>query len=568
MNEWLRKLLERIRELWKKWSLVQKIILIGIVLAVIAVLIFIFSFSSNPSTVHVYPRGTTDPNLLDRQVARLSELNIKFDIDNDTGLISVADEATARRARTELSVAGLEPGNTDPWDFLDMKSWTITDFERDINLKNTIKKELTKHIESLSDIDRADVAIDIPDTALFREDQTPVTASVVLFFKPGSSFGTDKQKIRGLQNLILKTISGLTAENLFIMDSAGTTLNNFDGMQELEAVDVYEREQRLIAKLEGQLRAKILTALQKYYTIDRVRDLNVKIEMDMSKKTIQATEITPIVMKADNPDTPYDDSVLLESVTISSQKVDKTWTGTGVDPEGPAGVEGQNPPVYSDMKNLIGTSEEHAETKNQEVNKREIQEEKRPTIDRLTVSVAIDGKWRKVRENGKYVIDEFGSIKREYIEIPKEQLEDTDRIVKDAVGYNKSRGDSVTVRNIPYDRDKEFQEEDAAFFRSEQTKRTIVYVLCGIAVVLLAFVIFRFVSRYLERKRRLREEEMLRKMQMEREKALWQAEQAGMEVTMSVEERRRAELQENAITMAKEHPEDVAQLIRTWLMEE
>ena len=42
----------------------------------------------------------------------------------------------------------------------------------------------------------------------------------------------------------------------------------------------------------------------------------------------------------------------------------------------------------------------------------------------------------------------------------------------------------------------------------------------------------------------------------------------GVEVTMSVEERKRAELQENAIAMAKEHPEDVAMLIRTWLMEE
>ena len=41
-----------------------------------------------------------------------------------------------------------------------------------------------------------------------------------------------------------------------------------------------------------------------------------------------------------------------------------------------------------------------------------------------------------------------------------------------------------------------------------------------------------------------------------------------MEVTMSVEERKRAELQENAVAMAKEHPEDVAMLIRTWLMEE
>ena len=71
-----------------------------------------------------------------------------------------------------------------------------------------------------------------------------------------------------------------------------------------------------------------------------------------------------------------------------------------------------------------------------------------------------------------------------------------------------------------------------------------------------------------ERRRRLREEEILRRQQAEREKALWEAKQDGMEVTMSVEERKRAELQENAIAMAKEHPEDVAMLIRTWMMEE
>jgi flagellar M-ring protein FliF len=76
------------------------------------------------------------------------------------------------------------------------------------------------------------------------------------------------------------------------------------------------------------------------------------------------------------------------------------------------------------------------------------------------------------------------------------------------------------------------------------------------------------ITRELERRRRLKEEELLRKHQMEREKTLWEAEQAGMEVSMSVEERKRLELQENAINMAKEHPEDVALLIRTWLMEE
>ena len=72
----------------------------------------------------------------------------------------------------------------------------------------------------------------------------------------------------------------------------------------------------------------------------------------------------------------------------------------------------------------------------------------------------------------------------------------------------------------------------------------------------------------MERRRRLREEEMLRKHQLEREKTLWEAEQAGMEVTMSVEERERAELQESIMAMAREHTEDVAMLVRTWLMEE
>ena len=69
-------------------------------------------------------------------------------------------------------------------------------------------------------------------------------------------------------------------------------------------------------------------------------------------------------------------------------------------------------------------------------------------------------------------------------------------------------------------------------------------------------------------RRREREARLLAEQQAARERALWEAKDEGMEVTMSVEETRRMELQENAISMAKEHPEDVAMLIRTWLMEE
>ena len=53
-----------------------------------------------------------------------------------------------------------------------------------------------------------------------------------------------------------------------------------------------------------------------------------------------------------------------------------------------------------------------------------------------------------------------------------------------------------------------------------------------------------------------------------REAALRSAEEESAEVEMSVEERARLEMHENAINMAREHPEDVAQLVKTWLMEE
>ena len=53
-----------------------------------------------------------------------------------------------------------------------------------------------------------------------------------------------------------------------------------------------------------------------------------------------------------------------------------------------------------------------------------------------------------------------------------------------------------------------------------------------------------------------------------REAALRTAEEQGVEVELSVEDRARLEMQENAVNMAREHPEDVAQLIRTWLVEE
>lgn len=568
MNEWLKKLVSQIKELWSKWTIIQKVILIGVIAAVIVALVLVVTLSSKTTEVPLFNVAITDEAQRDKIVYRLAEENVDVNV-NATGMLTVKDEATARRMRAILVREDLVPGNVDPWNLFDTERWTTTDFERNVNLQRSITNQIKQHIEALDEVDVANVVLSMPEKTLFQEDQDSVSASVIIYPKPGSDITENKKKIQGIQKILLKAIPGLLAENVTIADASGVILNDFEGMKDIERIDVIAKEQKLIQTLETQYRAKILTALQLIFTEDRVRDLNIKIDMDMSQKVVEATEYSPIVLKEDDPKTPYDDSKYVESITLSSETVEKKWTGTGYNPEGPAGIEGQNPPVYSDMSNLYGTSEERGNKQNNVINTKHISEQKSPTIDRVTVSVNIDGEWkRRYDEDGNLILLSNGTIDREYVPITAETIAQATSLVQDAIGYNELRGDSVTVRNIRFDRTAQFQEEDAEFIRAQQTRQTIFYALIGIVVVLVTFIIFRFISRELERRRRLKEEEYLRQAALERERTFMEAEQAGMEVTMSVEERHRAELLENAISMAKDHPEDVAMLIRTWLMEE
>ncbi|HON12546.1 MAG TPA: flagellar basal-body MS-ring/collar protein FliF [Treponema sp.] len=568
MNEWLQKFIEQIKTLWGKWTLVQKLILIGIVVAALVAVVVMVRVSATPTMVPIIDAPIKDETARDRIITRINEEGVKTTV-SSTGVIMVSDEKTARRLRSILIREDLIPSGTDPWALFDRDRWTITDFERNVNLRRAITQMVTEHVKALDDVDDANVTIVMPERQLFQADQNPVTASVIITPRPGSDITTNRKKIEGIQKILKFAVEGLKDENIVITDQNGLVLNDFAGMQDLDRLELSKREQRLIQSLEAQYRASVLKALQQIYTPDRVRDLNIKIEMDMSKKAIQTEEFFPITIKPDNPDTPYDDSELAKSITRSQSTSSTKWEGTGFNPEGPAGVEGQTPPAFKDMSNLYGKVEQQTLTQNEEINKRQIQEERSPTINRVTVSVNIDGKWKvKYNDKGEPIINKDNTIEREYIPIPDDELKKAQALVQDAIGFSRSRGDSVTVQNIQFDRTKEFAEQDAAFLRQRQFQVTMLLLLAGITILLVSFLIFRLVSRELERRRRLREEELSRQHQMMRESALRQAEEEGVEVSMSVEERKRLELQENAINMAKEHPEDVAQLIRTWLLEE
>jgi flagellar M-ring protein FliF len=569
MNEWLRQLINQIKTLWGKWSLTQKIILFSIAGVAVLAVILIAVFSSAPTMVTLIGTPITDDNNLARIVTVLDEEGVTYKVSPEN-MIYVEDESTARRIRAILIREDLIPPRTDPWAIFDVERWTLTDFERDVNLQRALTKNLEQHILALDDVDAASVTLVVPKSELFQEDQNPVSASVIITPKPGSDIAENRKKIEGIVKIIKFAVAGLQDENIVITDQNGLQLNDFTGLEDVDRIEITRRELRTKKELEQQYKAEILASLRTIFSFDRVEIVKLDIDLDMSKQTVNTEEHFPVTMKKDNPRTPFDESEVVPSITLSKEVTEEHFEGTGFNPEGPPGQEGQTPPAYKDLSNLVGKYDQSSLIQNEVVNKKSTYEEKSPwSIDRITTGVAIDGVWRRVyNENGEVEVNPDGSIKREYIPVSEEDLAKAESLIKDAVGYDRDRGDSVTVEHIPFDRSAQFATEDADLRRQRQLRTTIISVIIGIGAIIFAIILYRLIAKELERRRRLREEELARQHQAMREAALRRAEEEGAEVELSVEERARMEMQENAINMAREHPEDVAQLIRTWLLEE
>lgn len=569
MNEWLQKVLEQIKNLWSKWSTVQKIILFAIIGGAAVGVVFLIVFSSTPSMVPLITTPIQDPELLNQISMRLDEENVEHQITED-GKIYVKDKRTAQRMVAVLAREDMIPPEASPWDIFKMDRWTITDFERNVNLRRAITENIEKHIEALKDVDDAKVTLVLPEDALFTEDQNPVSASIIITPTPGSDIAENRKKVEGLVRLVKTAVEGLSDENIVVSDHKGNQLNDFEGLEKFDRLELAKREIKTKQELEQEYKDEILKELSEIFSKDRVKVINVNINLDMGKKTVEIEEHFPITMVEDNPQTPFSEKQVIESITISKNSLDEQFKGTGFNPEGPPGQEGQTPPAYKDLEGLVGEYSKKQETQNEVVNTRNVYEEKSPwEITRITTGVAIDGIWKwKYDDNGEVLLNKDGSIQREYIPVTDEELTKARTLVEHAIGFNRNRGDSVTVQHLQFDRTEQFRLEDEKFRARARTQQMLIYGAIGLGVILVAFVAFRLISKEIERRRRLREEELARQHQAMREAALRSAEEEGVEVEMSVEERARMEMQENAINMAREHPEDVAQLIRTWLMEE
>lgn len=567
MDAFFKKMLENAKNIFSKLSQTQKLILIGVGALVIVGFFFLISISSKEIEALLFESPLEQFDHM-RITNKLTEWGVEYKT-RDGEYIVVKDRNTSAYLRMKIGQAGLLPQGIKGWEIFDIQKWTTTDFERDVNKRRAIIGEITRHIKLLEDVEDVSIQVTMPEPQLYIDDEEPYTASVIITPSPYSDILTNKKKIEGIINLIAFGADRLKPENVVITDHHGNILSDFDADEEVNYLVRAKEEWKIKEKLRLKMQTEISNKLKAVLGDDKV-DVAVEVELDFDQKKVEKTEFIPIVKREDNPETPYDETEIELNVVRSEKDTKEYFEGVGFVPEGPPGVEPNIPPGYKEALEE-GTKYEKTESvKNYEVSQQVSHIKSAPyKIKRVSVAVWVDGSWKKLfDEQGKPMLTEERGVKREYIPRTVEEMRSLEDIVKGGIGYTPSRKDTVIVKNIKFDRVKEFELEDVYLKKREQIRKTLLSALIALFAIFIITLAYRAFSREISRRKRIKEEELARQQQLMREAALKTAEVESTELELSAEEKARLEMQENVMNLARDHPEEVAKLIRTWIAEE
>ena len=416
------ELFKQINSFYQKLNKQQKYILFGSIVAVISVITFLIainiSSSSNIKQGYAILFENLNPKDEALIVQYLDKKHIPY-ILPEKGVIEVPKEYV-EKARLDVAAQGLPKSSTVGFELFDKNSFGATAFEEKIKYLRALEGELEKTIESISAVERAKVNIAIPKESVFVSKEVPPTASVLVVLKPNMIL-TPKQ-IQGIKNLIAAAVPKLTPENVKIVDQYGNPLGENDELTQsnelLKTEIIYKKN------LEKAYENKIISILAPIVGGKDKVVAKVNVDLDFSQVKSKSTIYSP------------------DNVVRSEQTIEESKIGTKPPQVGgvPGAVSNIGPVQGIKNKNIIEKYNKSETTTNYEISTT-VKDVKEPMgkIKRITAAVVVDGHYEK---------DKKGHIK--FVPLTKIELANIENLVKNTIGFDLKRGDSVSVTSFQF----------------------------------------------------------------------------------------------------------------------
>ena len=458
-------------------NLQQLVVLIGGAAALFALITGVWMWGKTPDYRVLYS------NLSDRDggaiIESLQQMNIPYKFAEGGGALLVASEQVYE-ARLKLASQGLPKGGNVGFELMENQRFGITQFAEQVNYQRALEGELARSVQSIGAVAAARVHLAIPKPSVFVKEQQKPSASVVLNLQGGRML--DSAQVSAVVHLISSSVPELSAKNVTVVDQNGTLLSanhggtNSDGLDANQLKYVQQVEQSYIKRIEALL-------------IPLLGANNVRAQVTANIDFSRIEQTAEIYKPNQNP---------AESV-IRSQQSSEAMNGSGLNAGGIPGALTNQPPVPATAPIVTATGAPGAATagnaslsnlqKDSTVNyevDRTIRHTVLPvgSIKRLSVAVVVNGNRKVTNAKGK-------SSDKPLSDAEKEQI---NNLVKDVVGFDQDRGDSLNVQVAAFTEDKEIVKE-LPFWKQpdmiELAKDLLKYLV--IAAVIF-FVVFRIIK--------------------------------------------------------------------------
>jgi len=447
MNK-LSELIKRFKVYWKSISSSRKIAYGVLFFGIVAALITIgINFGTTKYATLFTNMDSADSAAI---VAKLKTDKVDYKISGTSILVPTAKVDELRMEM--MSGTTITNGSTG-FELLDKSQLGATDQEIQVNYQRAMQGELERTIKAFPQISSARVHLVIPSDTAFVKDTAPGSAAVTLAMKSGQSLAPDQ--VKAIVALISGAVKEVPKENIQVIDDKLTLLtkNLYDSTDDAtNATTTADKQQILTQSYEKTASDKITNMLEAIYGKDKVR---VQVNADLNFDAVQSDTTT------------YDP----KSVVVSEHNV--------VSGNGTVTTKNSGSTVDNNMTNSIttgtgtGTTNSIDSTKNYDVDSTQTKTIKAPgEVKKLTTSVALDGNLDPATKAS------------------------VNNLVTSAIGYNPGRGDSISIEGILFDttaKDNAKADLVAIQKAADQASKMALYknIAIGVgAVALIGFIIF------------------------------------------------------------------------------
>ena len=408
----------------------QKTILALGVAAVVAVMGAVWMWGQQPDYRVLFS------NFSDRDggaiVAELEKMNIPYKYAEGGGAVLVPSDRV-HDARLKLASQGLPKGGNVGFELMENQRLGSSQFIEQVNFQRAMEGELARSIESVSAVQAARVHLAMPKDTVFVSEQKAPTASVLLNLHPGRVL--DQQQVSAIVHLVASSVPGLPIKNVTVVDQNGNLLSDtgkpasINGMDPSQIKYVQELQQNVVKRIES-----IITPI--------VGPNNVRAEATADVDFSRSEQAVESYKPNQTPD----------AMAIRSQQTSESMNGTGNAGGVPGALTNQPPvpataPITAPEGNAAAPANAAAATNarkdatvNYEVDKTiQYVQQAGGGLKRLSVAVVV---------NYKKTTDAKGKVSM----APLSEAETTQitNLVKEAMGFNAERGDTVNVVNTPF----------------------------------------------------------------------------------------------------------------------